>query len=161
ELAAHNDGMNEQNHHDEPPAIPLAPPRPPPEVRLAEGKERRSRVPRTSHATWAPTTDRLDPIGLLQESNRPRLPDLLPARYGRMLATPFTFLRGAPVVMAQDLAATPMSGFFTQLCGDAHLCNFGVYASPERHLLFDLNDFDETLLGPWEWDVKRLATSFY
>src|SRR5205823_14231447 len=103
-----------------------APPRPPPEDRLGEGTHRRPPVPRSAHAAWAPPADRLDPITLLQESHRPRLPDLVPIRYGRMLASPFTFLRGAPVVMAQDLAATPMTGFFTQLCGDAHLCNFGV-----------------------------------
>jgi uncharacterized protein (DUF2252 family) len=95
----------------------------------------------------------------LEESSRPRLENLIPIRYGRMLASPFTFLRGSPIVMAHDLAATPNSGIVVQACGDAHLLNFGVYASPERNLLFDLNDFDETLPGPWEWDVKRLAAS--
>jgi uncharacterized protein (DUF2252 family) len=116
-------------------------------------------VPRSDHAAWQPPPDRADPVALLEESSRPRIPQLVPIRYGRMLASPFTFLRGSPVVMAQDLAATPVSGIRVQACGDAHLMNFGVYASPERNLLFDLNDFDETLPGPWEWDLKRLAAS--
>jgi uncharacterized protein (DUF2252 family) len=127
---------------------------------MAEGKARRRKLPRSSHAEWKPTSNRPDPIDLLEESNKPRLPQLVPIRYGRMLESPFTFLRGAALVMAHDLASTPVTGFSAQLCGDAHLRNFGVYASPERNLLFDVNDFDETLPGPWEWDLKRLAASF-
>jgi uncharacterized protein (DUF2252 family) len=132
---------------------------PTPKERLAAGKERRSRAPRSAHAAWQPARDREEPVALLQESSRPRLQHLVPIRYGRMLASPFTFLRGSPIVMANDLAHTPVSGIEVQACGDAHLMNFGVYASPERNLLFDVNDFDETLPGPWEWDVKRLAAS--
>ncbi len=118
-------------------------------------------MPRSTHAEWKPPANRADPIDLLEKSNRTRLTHLVPIRHGRMLDSPFTFLRGAAIVMAADLATTPVTGFRAQLCGDAHLRNFGVYASPERHLLFDINDFDETLPGPWEWDLKRLATSFY
>jgi uncharacterized protein (DUF2252 family) len=141
--------------------IPLAPPLPTPDERLATGKGCRRQVPRSSHAEWKPAPNRPDPIDLLEISNRSRLPQLVPIRYGRMLESPFAFLRGSPVVMAHDLSTTPVSGFRVQLCGDAHLRNFGVYASPERHLLFDINDFDETLPGPWEWDIKRLAASFF
>ena len=139
--------------------VPLAPALPTPRQRLAQGKARRSKTSRAAHAAWQPPADRPDPIALLEESSRPRLQALVPIRYGRMLASPFTFLRGSPIVMAHDLATTPVSGIRTQICGDAHLMNFGVYASPERTLLFDVNDFDETLPGPWEWDVKRLAAS--
>jgi uncharacterized protein (DUF2252 family) len=139
--------------------IPVAPPLPTPAERLAEGKARRARVPRSAHAGWRPPADRPDPVAVLEESSEGRLPDLVPIRYGRMLESPFTFLRGSPAVMAADLAVTPVSGIPVQCCGDAHLMNFGVYASPERHLLFDLNDFDEALPGPWEWDLKRLAAS--
>ena len=139
--------------------VPIAPPIPTPRDRMAEGKARRTQVPRSAHAVWQPAHDRPDPIALLEESSRPRVPELIPIRYGRMLASPFTFLRGSPIVMAHDLASTPVSGFRVQACGDAHLMNFGVYASPERNLLFDVNDFDETLPGPWEWDLKRLAAS--
>jgi uncharacterized protein (DUF2252 family) len=139
--------------------VPLAPALPTPKERLAEGKTRRSKAARAAHAGWQAPADRADPIALLEESSRLRLQSLVPIRYGRMLASPFTFLRGSPIVMAHDLAATPVSGIRTQICGDAHLMNFGVYASPERTLLFDVNDFDETLPGPWEWDVKRLAAS--
>ncbi len=128
--------------------------------RWAAGKARRKQTPRAAHAGWAPPANRADPVALLEQSSRSRLPDLVPIRYGRMLASPFTYLRGSPIVMAHDLAATPMSGIHVQLCGDAHLANFGVYASPERNLLFDVNDFDETLPGPWEYDLKRLAASF-
>jgi uncharacterized protein (DUF2252 family) len=117
-------------------------------------------VPRGSHAEWEPAPDRPDPVDLLEAQARDRIPDLLPIRYSRMMASPFAFMRGSAIVMAQDLASTPKSGIQSQLCGDAHLSNFGLYASPERALLFDLNDFDETLPGPWEWDVKRLAASF-
>jgi uncharacterized protein (DUF2252 family) len=139
--------------------VPVAPPRPTPKERLAEGKARRAQVARSAHADWQPPADRPDPVALLEESSRSRVPELIPIRYGRILDSPFAFLRGSPIVMAHDLAATPVSGLTVQCCGDAHLANFGVYASPERRLLFDLNDFDETLPGPWEWDVKRLATS--
>jgi uncharacterized protein (DUF2252 family) len=130
------------------------------EERRAHGKEARDRMPRSSHSGWVPAADRPDPVGLLQEQNRTREPDLVPVRHGRMLVSPFTFYRGAAKIMAADLAGTPVAGLQVQLCGDAHLSNFGVFASPERRLLFDLNDFDETLPGPFEWDVKRLAASF-
>ena len=116
-------------------------------------------MPRSSHGPWAPAADR-DPVGLLEEQASTRVPNWYPIRYGRMLVSPFTFYRGAALIMAADLAATPRSGLNVQLCGDAHLSNFGVFASPERQLIFDINDFDETLPGPWEWDVKRLAASF-
>jgi uncharacterized protein (DUF2252 family) len=142
-----------------PETVPPAPPRPTLEERLADGKARRTQVPRSAHAAWQPPSDRPDPVALLEESSRPRLQHLIPIRYGRMLASPFNFLRGSPIIMAHDLAATPVSGIRVQACGDAHLMNFGLYASPERNLLFDVNDFDETLPGPWEWDIKRLAAS--
>ena len=127
--------------------------------RRAAGKARRMRVPRASHSAWVPPDDRSDPISLLEESNRFRVPTLVPIRYGRMLTSPFAFLRGSAVVMAADLATTPVTGIEVQMCGDAHLSNFGTYATPERKQVFDVNDFDETLPGPWEWDVKRLVTS--
>jgi uncharacterized protein (DUF2252 family) len=128
--------------------------------RRERGRDARRAVPRGSHAEWAPAPDRPDPLKLLEAQARDRIVDLMPIRYSRMMASPFAFLRGSAIVMAQDLAGTPKSGIQAQLCGDAHLLNFGAYASPERALLFDLNDFDETLPGPWEWDVKRLAVSF-
>jgi uncharacterized protein (DUF2252 family) len=128
--------------------------------RRAKAKEARNRTAPSSHTGWAPATDRPDPIGLLEEQNATREPDLVPVRHGRMLVSPFTFYRGAAKIMAADLAGTPTAGLQVQLCGDAHLSNFGVFASPERRLLFDLNDFDETLPGPFEYDVKRLAASF-
>ncbi len=127
--------------------------------RLAAGKALRKQVPRRSHAEWSPATDRPDPVSLLEEQNRSRLEYLVPLRFERMSVSPFTFLRGTAVVMAADLAATPVSGIRVQMCGDAHLNNFGIFATPERNQVFDLNDFDETLPGPWEWDVKRLAAS--
>ena len=127
--------------------------------RIARGKAARSEVPRSSHATFEPAPHRADPIELLERQAQTRVPELVPIRYGRMLVSPFTFYRGAAAIMAGDLAATPRSGLMVQCCGDAHLSNFGVFASPERRLVFDLNDFDETLPGPWEWDVKRLAAS--
>ena len=130
-----------------------------PAKRAERGKAARSAVPRDSHAVYDPAADRPDPVGLLERQAATRLPDLVPVRYGRMLASPFSYFRGAALSMAADLAATPVSGLAVQACGDAHLSNFGVYASPERALVFDLNDFDETLPGPWEWDVKRLAAS--
>jgi uncharacterized protein (DUF2252 family) len=128
--------------------------------RHERGRAARRLVPRGSHAQWAQMPDRPDPVDLLEAQARDRIPELMPIRYGRMMASPFAFLRGSTIVMAQDLAGTPKSGIQAQLCGDAHLLNFGAYASPERALLFDLNDFDETLPGPWEWDIKRLAVSF-
>lgn len=123
------------------------------------GKAARQAVPRSSHAVWRAAPDRPDPLVLLEAQDAKRLPALVPIRWGRMSVSPFTFFRGATALMAYDLASTPVSGIRVQLCGDAHLSNFGVFASPERELLFDLNDFDETLPGPWEWDVKRLAAS--
>jgi len=128
--------------------------------RRARGKEARDRTPASSHAGWAPAADRADPVALLEEQNVTREPDLVPVRHGRMMVSPFTFYRGAAKVMAADLADTPTAGLNAQLCGDAHLSNFGVFASPERMLLFDANDFDETLPGPFEYDVKRMAASF-
>jgi uncharacterized protein (DUF2252 family) len=130
------------------------------EQRLAAGIALRNTVPRRSHARWKKPAKRLDAIDLLKESNRDRLPELVPIRYGRMLASPFTFLRGSAGVMAADLATTPNTGIRVQACGDCHLMNFGLFATPERNLIFDINDFDETLPAPWEWDVKRLAVSF-
>jgi uncharacterized protein (DUF2252 family) len=127
--------------------------------RVARGKAARSEVPRSSHAVFEPSPRRADPVELLERQAKTRVPELVPVRYGRMLVSPFTFYRGAAMIMAGDLAATPRSGLTVQCCGDAHLSNFGVFASPERRLVFDLNDFDETLPGPWEWDVKRLAVS--
>ncbi len=129
------------------------------EERRREGRMLRETVPRSAHAVWEPSSSRVDPIAQLEASNRPRLADLVPVRYGRMLVSPFAFLRGSAVVMANDLAETPTTGVQVQACGDAHLANFGVFATPERNLFFDVNDFDETLPGPWEWDVKRLAVS--
>jgi uncharacterized protein (DUF2252 family) len=130
-----------------------------PAERAERGKAARSAVPRDSHAVYDPPPDRPDPVALLESQATTRLPDLVPVRYGRMVASPFSYFRGAALSMAADLAATPVSGLAVQACGDAHLSNFGVYASPERALVFDLNDFDETLPGPWEWDVKRLSAS--
>jgi uncharacterized protein (DUF2252 family) len=127
--------------------------------RVALGRAARATVPRSAHAQFAPPADRSDPVELLGAEDASRVPELVPIRYGRMAISPFTFFRGAAAVMAADLAETPVSGPVVQLCGDAHLSNFGFFASPERRLVFDLNDFDETLPGPWEWDVKRLAAS--
>ncbi len=127
--------------------------------RVARGKAARAEVPRSSHAIFEPPATRADPLELLEQQATTRVPELVPIRYGRMLVSPFTFYRGAARIMAHDLAATPRSGLNVQCCGDAHLSNFGVFASPERRLVFDVNDFDETLPGPWEWDVKRLAVS--
>ncbi len=128
--------------------------------RVARGKAARAQTPRSSHADFEPAADRVDPIALLERQAETRVAELVPIRYGRMLVSPLTFYRGAALIMAADLAKTPTSGLRAQLCGDAHLSNFGVFASPERRLVFDINDFDETLPGPWEWDVKRLAASF-
>jgi uncharacterized protein (DUF2252 family) len=140
--------------HDQPPtSLSVA-------DRQARGEEARTTVPPDAHTGWRPSTDRGDPIALLESQNATREPDLIPVRHGRMMASAFTFYRGSAAIMAADLAGTPTAGLDVQLCGDAHLSNFGVFASPERELLFDLNDFDETLPGPFEYDLKRLAASF-
>lgn len=128
--------------------------------RKARGKGARDRTPPSSHRGWQPAGGRPDPVALLEEQNTTREPDLVPVRHGRMMVSPFTFYRGAAKIMAADLKDTPTAGLDVQLCGDAHLSNFGVFASPERKLVFDLNDFDETLPGPFEYDVKRMAASF-
>src|ERR1700757_955886 len=127
--------------------------------RAARGKQARAEVARAKHAALDPPAGPPDPVDLREAQAKTRVPELVPIRYGRMLVSPFTFYRGAARIMAHDLAATPRSGLTAQCCGDAHLSNFGVFASPERRLVFDINDFDETLPGPWEWDVKRLAVS--
>ena len=129
------------------------------EDRAKAGREARDWAPRSSQAEFSPGVDRPDPVALLERQATTRVPELVPIRYGRMLVSPFTFFRGAALVMASDLASTRRSGLKAQICGDAHLSNFGLFASPERALMFDVNDFDETLPGPWEWDVKRLAAS--
>ena len=147
-------------------AMPSAPTKSPlvdtasPEERAAAGKAAREKVPRSSHGEWKPAARRRDPVKVLEDQAKNRVPELVPIRYGRMLASPFTFFRGAAAIMAMDLAKTPESGLRVQACGDAHLSNFGVFAAPDRSLVLDVNDFDETLPGPWEWDVKRLAASF-
>jgi uncharacterized protein (DUF2252 family) len=130
------------------------------EDRKAKGLEARDRAAPSGHTKWRPAADRPDPVGLLEEQDTSREPDLVPVRHGRMMVSPFTFYRGAAKIMAADLKDTPVAGLETQLCGDAHLSNFGLFASPERVLLFDVNDFDETLPGPFEYDVKRMAASF-
>ena len=128
------------------------------DVRQTEGRAERKRIPRSSHATFEPRADR-DPIAILEAQEKDRLPDLVPLRHARMAESAFAYYRGTPAVMAFDLADTPRSEIIVQASGDAHLSNFGIYASPERHIVFDANDFDETLPAPWEWDVKRLAAS--
>ena len=128
--------------------------------RVARGRAARRETPRSEHGRWEPSPDRPDPVALLEEQAASRVPELVPIRYGRMLVSPFTFYRGGAAIMAADLAGTPVSGITVQLCGDAHLSNFGVFGTPERQMIFDINDFDETLPGPWEWDVKRMAASF-
>ncbi len=127
--------------------------------RVARGRDAREQVPRSSHATWEPPTRRSDPVELLEAQAKTRVGELVPIRHGRMLVSPFTYFRGAALPMVSDLAHTPSSGLTVQACGDAHLSNFGIFGSAERHLFFDVNDFDETAPGPWEWDVKRLAAS--
>ena len=128
--------------------------------RVARGKAARERVSPSGHSGWIPAAGRPDPVALLEEQDATREADLVPVRHGRMVVSPFTFYRGAAKIMAADLKDTPTAGLTVQLCGDAHLSNFGVFASPERTLMFDLNDFDETLPGPFEYDVKRMAASF-
>ena len=127
---------------------------------MARGKATRAEVSRGSHAQWHPSATRPDPIGILEQQGVTREQGLLPIRYGRMLVSPFTFYRGAAAIMASDLSDGPRTALYTQLCGDAHLMNFGTYAAPDRRMVFGINDFDETLPGPFEWDVKRLAASF-
>jgi uncharacterized protein (DUF2252 family) len=129
------------------------------EQRVALGRAARAETPRSSHAAWEPAPGRSDPVDLLLSQAQSRVPELVPIRHGRMLVSPFSYYRGAALPMAADLASTPSSGFTVQACGDAHLSNFGIFGSPERHLFFDVNDFDETTPAPWEWDVKRLAAS--
>ncbi|HWA99665.1 MAG TPA: DUF2252 domain-containing protein [Pirellulales bacterium] len=126
----------------------------------AMGKALREQCPRHDHAVWRAPDNRADPIALMEESNKGRMPELIPIRHGRMIKSPFTFFRGAALNMAADLAGTPKSGLRVQACGDCHLLNFGAYATPERRVIFDINDLDETLPAPWEWDIKRLAASF-
>jgi uncharacterized protein (DUF2252 family) len=128
--------------------------------RAAAGRAARSQARRSTHGGWEPADERPDPIAVLETQAASRVPELVPIRYGRMAASPFAFYRGAAAVMAADLAVTPVSGLRVQTCGDAHLSNFGTFAAPDRRLVFDVNDFDESLPGPWEWDVKRLAASF-
>ena len=131
-----------------------------PKERRKLGRERRSVVTRSELGSWSEPADRRDPVSLLEEGAKSRVPELVPIRHGRMLVSPVTFFRGTAEIMAADLATHPSTGIETQLCGDAHLSNFGAFAAPDRSLVFDCNDFDETIRGPWEWDVKRLATSF-
>src|SRR5215471_12384413 len=127
--------------------------------RRVMGKALRDKCAKGAHATWKPHAKRRDPVALLIESAADRMPQLVPIRYGRMMQSPFAFYRGAAAIMTADLARTPVSGIRVQACGDCHLLNFGGFATPERNVVFDINDFDETLPAPWEWDVKRLATS--
>ena len=141
-------------------ARPKAIPHPTPAERAAMGKAARAFAPRTAHGEWAPAADRADPVELLEEQAASRVQELVPIRYGRMLVSPFTFFRGAAYPMAADLAGAPRTGLNVQLCGDAHLSNFGAFGAPDRRLVFSINDFDETLPGPFEWDVKRLVASF-
>jgi uncharacterized protein (DUF2252 family) len=131
-----------------------------PEQRTAAGRAARAEVPRSLHGVWHAAADRRDPVAVLEDQAASRVPELVPIRYGRMLVSPFTFFRGGAALMAADLGPAPRTGLVTQLCGDAHLSNFGVFAAPDRELVFGVNDFDETLPGPFEWDVKRLAASF-
>ena len=131
-----------------------------PVTRAAQGRAARKRVPRDLHADWNASSGRTAPALLLEAQEQPRVPELIPLRHQRMTESPFAFYRGAAAIMADDLARTPSSGLMVQLCGDAHLANFGGFAAPDRSLVFDVNDFDETARGPFEWDLKRLAASF-
>ena len=151
--AEHSSNAETVNHSE------LSKTRPTREERKAAGKALRNKCARRMHATWKPHAERRDPVDLLVESASDRMPQLLPIRYGRMMQSPFAFYRGAAAIMAADLAHTPVTGITVQACGDCHLLNFGGFATPERNVVFDINDFDETLPAPWEWDVKRLATS--
>jgi uncharacterized protein (DUF2252 family) len=153
------DVLDEDASEDEGSSRQKAMPRSTPHESAARGKAARAELPRSAHGRWEPAPMRRDPVDLLEDQARTRLPELGPIRYGRMLASPFTFFRGAAYLMAADLADGPRTGLYSQLCGDAHLSNFGIFAAPDRRLVFSLNDFDETLPGPFEWDVKRLAAS--
>ena len=153
-------GANQTMSNPEIPEPPKAPKHLTPAERAAAGKAARKAVPRASHAEWDPSSSRPDPVALLESQEAVRVADLVPLRHERMLVSPFTFYRGAAIVMASDLSMTPTTSLKVQLCGDAHLANFGGFASPDRSLVFDINDFDETSPGPFEWDVKRLAASF-
>ena len=130
-----------------------------PDARVAAGKALRDKIPREQHGRWSEIKGRQDTIDLLRQSDTGRMKKLIPIRYGRMLPSPFTFYRGAACIMAADLARTPTTGLRVQACGDCHLVNFGGFATPERGIIFDINDFDETASAPWEWDVKRLVAS--
>ena len=127
---------------------------------IARGEAMRKECPRSAHAIWNAPLDRPDPVRLVEEANEGRIPELIPLRHDRMLPSPFTFYRGTALNMAVDLAGTPTTGFRVQACGDAHLGNFRCFATPERRVIFDIHDLDETLPAPWEWDIKRLAVSF-
>ena len=153
--ARKRDGAPEQAVPGPTPVVPTESPG----DRMAAGKRLRDGVPRASLGSWRPAKDRPDPLALLAASDPERMPELVPVRYGRMLPSPFTFFRGAAAVMAADLAPSPVTGIRVQACGDCHLMNFGGFATPERNVIFDINDFDETLPAPWEWDVKRLVVS--
>ena len=139
--------------------MPMPPPRPSLADRRAAGKALRDQLHRTDQGTWAPPGDRPDLIPLLETANATRRPELLPIKWGRMSASPFAFFRGTAALMAADLGPGPVTGMTVQMCGDAHLLNLGAYAAPDGHLVFDLNDFDESMPGPWEWDLKRLCAS--
>ena len=151
------DGTRERDSRE---PKPKAIPHPTTEERSARGKAARAVAPRSGQGEWEPASDRRDPVELLEEQAASRVQELVPIRYGRMLVSPFTFFRGAAYPMAADLAGAPRTGLDVQLCGDAHLSNFGAFAGPDRRLVFSINDFDETLPGPFEWDVKRLVASF-
>ena len=151
--------LDERRPAVERPPRPKAVPHFTPAERAARGKAARAELPRSAHAAWEPAPSRRDPVDLLEQQAQTRLPELGPIRYGRMLVSPFAFFRGGAYLMAADLADGPRTGLHAQLCGDAHLSNFGIFAAPDRRLVFSLNDFDETLPGPFEWDVKRLAAS--
>ena len=152
--------MHQTNRRHPPKVVPLPiPPRSRADL-YAAGKALRAKCPRDAHARWGKPSGRHDPVELVLRAEKGRLPELLPLRHGRMVRSAFTFYRGAASTMAADLASTPSTGIHIQCCGDAHLCNFGGFATPERRVIFSINDLDETLPAPWEWDVKRLAASF-
>ena len=151
--------LEESAATDESSSRPKAVPHFTPAERVARGKAARGELPRSAHGAWEPGPGRRDPVDLLEQQAETRLPELGPIRYGRMLVSPFTFFRGAAYLMAADLADGPRTGLQAQLCGDAHLSNFGIFAAPDRRHVFSINDFDETLPGPFEWDLKRLAAS--
>jgi uncharacterized protein (DUF2252 family) len=162
-IEAHNNSRKEETMGSPPIRVDAndsAAPRPTQAELRAKGKELRKKCPRSSHATWNAFPDRPDPVDLIEDANIGRLPELVPIRHGRMMLSPFTFYRGTALNMATDLATTPATGIRVQVCGDAHLGNFRLFATPERRVIFDIHDLDETLPAPWEWDVKRLAASF-